>query len=372
MADPQRLVDDIRSFLQASDQTRTDGLRSLATEYAEACNQANARLRRCEEYLRQSLRGEAIHFAQAEPPLLEMVAVLDFPDRQQWHEVAMAYNLPEPPPLRLESAAALNQAYADALPLEPLLRRHRRLALSRAPLAERLAVLRELTHADAGNHLWDADVKTLETARQREIRDEVEKARQDKDMPLLTSLQEELQGGWRSPPPPDLVQQVNDLLSRQASTKGRLLLRGLTDQLQAALGARDEAQASQLLDQWQQLADQLKLPATDAMARQAAPVREWLERQRRRVEQEALEQAALAAFEEGLRSNIDADALQELYNEVATSRAGVPEHLEQPYRERMERLQTAAGSRERLVLVLTFTIGVLVVVGFLLYLFVVR
>ena len=97
MADPQRLVDDIRAFLQSSDQTQTDRLRGLATEYAEACNQANARLRRCEEYLRQNLRGEAIHFAQAEPALLEVVAVLDFPDRPHWQEVVMAYNLPEPP-----------------------------------------------------------------------------------------------------------------------------------------------------------------------------------------------------------------------------------------------------------------------------------
>ena len=74
---------------------------------------------------------------------------------------------------------------------------------------------------------------------------------------------------------------------------------------------------------------------------------------------------ALAAFEQGLRSGrIGADALQDLYNEVATSREGVPAHLEQPYRERMARLQKAAGSRERLILVLTFTIGVLIVVGF--------
>jgi hypothetical protein len=370
MADPQRLVDDIRAFLQASDQTQTDRLRSLATEYAEACQQVNTRLRRCEEYLRQSLRGEAIHYAQAEPPLLEVVAVLDFPDRPQWHEVVMAYNLPEAPPLRLESAAALNQAYAEAAPLEPLLRRHRRLALSRAPLSERLAVLRELTHADAGNHLWDADLKTLETARQRSMRDEIEDARQRKDLTRLTALYEELQGSWRSPPPSDMLQQVRDLLAHQATTQGRLLLRGLTDQLQAALGARDEVQAEQLLNQWELLATQLQLPTSDLLARQVVPVREWLERQRRRLEQEAADQMARDALERGLRSSrISAEALQDLYNTVATSSDGVPEHLEQLHRESQARLQALASRRERLLLVLTFTVGVLVVVGFLVYLF---
>jgi hypothetical protein len=373
MADPQRLVDDIRAFLQSSDQTQTDRLRSLANDYAEACHQVNARLRRCEEYLRQNLRGEAIHYAQAEPALLDVLAVLDFPDRPQWHEVVMAYNLPEAPPLRLESAAALNQAYAEAAPLEPLLRRHRRLALSRASLSQRLAVLRELAQADAGNHLWEADVQALETARQRGIRDDIDEARQLKDLTRLTALFEELQGPWRSPPPPDLVAEVRELLSRQATTQGRLLLRGLTDQLQGALGARDELQARQLLMQWEQLSNQLQLPPSDSLARQVTPVREWLERQQRRLEQEAAQQEARDALERGLRSTrIGPDALQDLYNAVATSNEGVPEHLEQLYRDTLTRLQVAASRRERLLLVLTFTIGVFVVVGFFIYLFFVR
>ena len=109
------------------------------------------------------------------------------------------------------------------------------------------------------------------------MRDEIEDARQRKDLTRLTALFEELQGPWRSPPPPDLAQQVRELLTRQATTQGRLLLRGLTDQLQAALGARDEVQAEQLLNQWQQLATQLQLPTSDSLARQVVPVREWLE-----------------------------------------------------------------------------------------------
>ena len=40
MADPQRLVDDIRHFLQAGDHAASDAVRALAQEYAEACQQA--------------------------------------------------------------------------------------------------------------------------------------------------------------------------------------------------------------------------------------------------------------------------------------------------------------------------------------------
>src|ERR1700747_2451391 len=112
MTDHHRIVDDIRSFLQASDQTFSDSLRSLAEAYNEACRETNARLRRCEEFLQKGLRSEAIHFAQTEPALLEVVAALDFPERPEWEQVALGYGLPPPPHLRIETAEALNRAYS--------------------------------------------------------------------------------------------------------------------------------------------------------------------------------------------------------------------------------------------------------------------
>jgi ABC-type transporter Mla subunit MlaD len=73
MADTQRIVDDIRTFVHASDQTCNDSLRALAAAYAAACKEANDRLRRCDEFLRQGLRSEAIRFAEAEPNLLDQL-----------------------------------------------------------------------------------------------------------------------------------------------------------------------------------------------------------------------------------------------------------------------------------------------------------
>ena len=103
------------------------------------------------------------------------------------------------------------------------------------------------------------------------------------------------------------------------------------------------------------------------------PVLEWLERQRRRLEQETATQEARDALEQALRSSrVGADALQDLYNSVATTGEGVPEHLEKLYHETLARARAAAAGRERLLLVLTFTIGVLVVVGFLAFLFFLR
>src|SRR5262245_53921614 len=108
MSDPHRIVDEIRAVLQASDQSYKDRLRELASEYVEACGDVNRRLARCAQLIKQGLRAEAIHQAQADPELLGALAELDFSDREAWLDLVAIYNLPAPPDLDLKTAEHLN------------------------------------------------------------------------------------------------------------------------------------------------------------------------------------------------------------------------------------------------------------------------
>jgi hypothetical protein len=190
--DHQRLADEVRSFVRGGDQTFREPLRQLAADYAAACREVNDRLRRCEDFLRQGLRSEAVHFAQAEPPLLDCLAALDFPELPRWTEASLAYGLPAPPPLLSDTAEALNAAYAAEQALAPLLRTHRRLALARAPLGERLGVLRQLEEADRGSPVWQDEVLSLEAARLRQLAAEVETVVAGRDAEALEKLAREL------------------------------------------------------------------------------------------------------------------------------------------------------------------------------------
>ena len=95
-------------------------------------------------FLGQGLRSEAIHMADEQPNLMDLVAALDLPDPDAWAEFCQQSDLPVPPPLQMDRAAQLNEAYAQDQPMEHLLSRHRLLALSRAPIAQRLEVLRQM------------------------------------------------------------------------------------------------------------------------------------------------------------------------------------------------------------------------------------
>ena len=96
----------------------TESVREAASEYAEACRQANQRLRRCGEFLNRNLRSEAIQLSEAEPDLLEAVSTLDFAGRENWDSVVSLYNLSAVEPLLMEVAEALNEAYALQEPVE--------------------------------------------------------------------------------------------------------------------------------------------------------------------------------------------------------------------------------------------------------------
>src|SRR5687767_11067056 len=123
MADYQRVVEFLRDFRTSSVQAVTDELREHAAEYARLCTVANERLRQCAGLLQKGLRAEAINLAEASPNLLDLVAALDLPDPEGWAEFCQRSDLPVPPSLQIDRAAALNDAYGQDQPLEQLFAR---------------------------------------------------------------------------------------------------------------------------------------------------------------------------------------------------------------------------------------------------------
>ncbi len=170
MSDFTRVVEFLRDIRQGPLQSVNDEMVQLAADYAQLCVQANERLRQCSTFLQQGLRTEAIHLAEESPNLLDFVAALDLPDQGAWAEFCQNNGMAIPPPLQLERAAQLNEAYAQDQPLEHLMAHHRLLALGRAPIRERLETLRKIAEVDtAGSGAWEKDIRIFEKARLKEL-----------------------------------------------------------------------------------------------------------------------------------------------------------------------------------------------------------
>ena len=107
----RKMVEEIRGYLNSPDQSADEKVRALAGRYAAACQEVNDRLRQCQMFLEQGFRSQSIFFAEVEPKLLDIVALLDFTERDEWEEVAATYGWERAFGLKLDTADFVYQQY---------------------------------------------------------------------------------------------------------------------------------------------------------------------------------------------------------------------------------------------------------------------
>lgn len=339
MPDAQRAIEEIRFVMQSEVWEMTDDLRAAASLYAEACRDVNGRLRRCDEFLKRGLRSEAIHLAEAEPKLLEVIGLLDFPERRDWDDALGLYGMTPPEPLRLDIARELNEAYVIEQPLQKLMSKLRLLALARAPLNQRLAVMRKLASLDQGSPFWEDDIREFEQARWREIDAAARSAARAVDTVTLQSLAKEVnETDWRDGVPKQLTTTVRQLAAQVDRHVADRDLGPLADQLDAAFSALDLAAARQLRPRWQNLAARAKLPDGDPRAERVAPILGWVVDEDQRESSDQGFRRAVAVLEQVLADNEDRDTLERAAHEAQKFERALPEPLVLRYRNRVAAL----------------------------------
>lgn len=255
----------------------TQGWEEVAGEYARLCREANGRLRRCADYLRRGMRSEAVHLAMCQPHLLEMAAMLQLSAPSAWARLCARSGLPVPPQLLTSRIDELNAALAMEQKLEPLLARHRVLALAKAPTCDRLEVLRLLAAQDPQNPLWPNDIRTYELVRLREMRAESKTAFRNQDAKALDVLWNELmETPWLAEVPTDfrlgLQRAMESLTATSAMDHLELLLAELTTAFES--NAVDWGQ--RVMDRWQQYVESRQIVLPEEMRERIRPVVTWL------------------------------------------------------------------------------------------------
>lgn len=328
MADYQTIVDEIRLFLQSDDRQRTDELVQLSIQYNDACRAVNERLRRCGAHLQQDLRSEAIHLAEAAPNLLDQVALLDFPERAEWEELASLYEeLRKPTPLLIEVAEELNEAYAIEQPLQKLLSRHRLLALAQAPLAKRIEVLRKLHQLDPSSTFWEDDLRDLEEARLSELDDISRTLHASADNETIHKIVAELESNeWLEKPSSRLMQRVKALGQNLQEADTRRLLDDLERELIEAYTVGDAKRAAKLVEKWR--VAESSCSGVVAPSPQVEAVFAWVQDENARQGAEKAYARSVAALEQGLSNDEPVADLQQLANDVRRHGRGLPPDLE--------------------------------------------
>ncbi len=370
MADYQRVVEylrDVRQNQNGLPQQVTDELTRAAEEYAALCTTANDRLRQCSTFLQQGLRSEAIHLAEQPPNLLDLVAALDLPDPDAWTEYCQNNGLAVPPALQMDRATQLNEAYAQGAGLDDLLVTHRRLALSRAPVRERLAVLRQITAADTGGNGasggWEKDVRLFEKARLKELPTAFHQAMREKDEARIHELMTEVHGSpWLELVPTDLAQAVSDADARFRRAAAESELRPLVEPLREAFAAHDLPACRRLVAYWKQVMERHQTADLAAsLVDEVKPVVAYIADEDKREAKLKRFHDACKAFGALLDRDAPDTELEPAWARLKAFEEPIPPDLDQRYRDKKTARERAASRKHWMRLALAAAI--IIVIG---------
>ncbi|MDR0328832.1 MAG: hypothetical protein LBI05_11100 [Planctomycetaceae bacterium] len=357
---PTNLIEDIRTALAFSEQVTPDKLEVYAREYAEECTKLNNRLRQCLPHLRDGNIAEAVRLAEASPNITETFNLLDFESRQDWVEVCDGLGFDVPPPLAVEVFQELNDAYLQMVPLEPLLKWHRLLALNGSPIRDRLSVLRSIAKADPMNLHWQTDQETFERVRISELGKEVTQSLAQDDMPQLQELYRELTApGWRIAPPPEYRQSIcTAVLKKHAD----MLMQHFNAFNYPAAQAEYQSMQNVLFT------DQMAMPP--AIERNIRAAVQWLGEEESRRRLLAQFKQELAALQEALDVYTPRETLENFYFALSQTAVQanliIPKEIESHYQSRVNYLESVEKNRYRIVMTI-FAGSILLVAAFVVY-----
>ena len=368
MSDYQTIVENIRNLISFYGTSRDEQLEPLAESYTLASREVNARLLRCSQLIRAGNPSEAVRLADIEPNLLESFALLDFPERDQWCEIVRTFNFPAAPPLFEELAREVNDAYTTVDPLQPLLKKHRVLALVRAPVSERIPVLREMVLMEPENSGWKTDLDAYEKLRLREIEDDVNEAIAAMDVVKMSKLSCEIeQQNWITKPPEKLLSSLKLNLKAESQRGTMLELRQTAEKLQKAYSQQNAAAAIKYMDRWYSLSNQLGnvVPLELRFDIQTPII--WAEEQRQFGKREKHFENRVESFRSEMQKGIDFERMDMLYSELESEAEeiglDIPESLTRLYASRREISQVRGIRRFRVFLLVVSILGVILCGG---------
>lgn len=356
------LPEQIRSILGRRDGVREDAMRALADAYSAEVSRVNERLSKAVALLHKGLRSEAIQLASLSPNALDAAAALDFPEYDDWCEVLQLLDIPVPKELERDLADQIHEAIVETQPLDSILKRHRRLAIARAPLTWRLNTLRAIAKLDPTNPVWGEDIEALESARQRQLQNEVDSALKGGGIDRIRQLYEELtKSPWRVKPKPAFAKKLKEAIVASEQNAIAEELKRIAPIVHRAFCEFDETAARVAVAQWQDtLAKASQAPSTELIDQVEGAIA-WLQE----VDREAAERTERSAALGNLQSLLDVGAnriqLEAAYSACLRFDAPPPEELITRYRDAIEHRELSSRRRNRVLISAIFTFALLVV-----------
>jgi|688.fasta_scaffold56016_3 hypothetical protein len=256
------------------------------SDYAAIVAAVNQRLRAAQVLLAQGRREESIHACDAEPNLLDCVAELDSCDQavEAWLPTIEELGLTRPQRLLSEAAEELGTAYDLRHQLEGLMRKHRLLAISRAPIEQRVAVLRRISQMDSGNPRWLEDLKDYENACKKSLQDELDDLAKIPPEKITAAAAERIKkvvaqlcdSSWLDPLDGSAVRAAQAVLQRIAKARARAEIADVASLIALAYDHKELSRCRDLIERIDNLQSLATLDDANPHAATVRQCRDWV------------------------------------------------------------------------------------------------
>ena len=360
----------IQQFLNAIEQIDKPEYAELAEMYADMCDEVNNRLEKCREEILRNSPETAIHLAEKEPPLLEMVELLNFDGVDEWHELCELYEWKIALPVDMKLVAELKRCYGNRTALEPLLIEYRKQS-RRAPLKEKIALLRKIKAVDSENIQWENDLARFENERLEELKKIGRKAIEEDDEITIRSVYDEVRSpGWFVSPPSNVVSKLkNELIAfrkMRLKERGKRILHELTNAYSNY--SMDEVAAA--LNKWDMLLREEYFSPDKSSEKQVAEARRWFDEENAQLETQRLFDKLLRQFADDMDNKKSLTEIDNLYHKLLDFDMPLPSHLVNRYKQVRSDLELEAKRTytKKLVIALVFVIAIIALLGYFIHL----
>ena len=370
MRDIEIIVIKIQQFLNAIEQTNQPDYAELAESYAEICDDINRRLEKCREEILRNSPETAIYLAEQEPPLLEMINIINFDRLEEWNELCELYNWRRALPVDEKLVAELKKCYGNHTALKPLLLEYRKKSKN-AGLKEKIALLRKIKAVDSDNAQWEDDLSRFENERLHELKKIGRKAIEENDEITIRSVYDEITApGWFVSPPSNVVSKLrNELMAfkkMRMEERGKKILHSLANAY-STYNVQDLAVA---LRKWDMLLKESCFSPDEASEKQVEEARKWLDSENEQMEKERVFHKLTRQLADDMENRKSLPEIDNLYHKLMEFDMPIPDYLLARYKQVRSDMELDAKRlyTKRLVVSLVFIFAILAFLAYFIHL----
>lgn len=359
MANPSQIISQINLLTTSSQGVPESQFKTAAESFSQLCREINERLARVQTYLTSGLRSEALYTAEVEPSIITLCKAVEQARVEDWDRVCKEHHLERPPRVNIEGLRLLKDAAAMEHSLRPLLKKHRRLALSQASIKERLEVLRELSKADPGTLHWEQDIKTFESARASELTPLLKQPGSISELSRAQDILRELTDGtWRTKISPELLDNARRAVQRLQSVEARKEIKLVLPKLHESHQAKDFEAVKGFINQINEITESRGVPMPSEIQTELLNVYEFVAREEIKLAKRKEMEEACTALRAALDRKADVIEVSRLWTAARAFDMALPEELEREAQLRIRMHEQAKRRRTQLVVsIIVLTVG---------------